>query len=89
MTSDHVFELNFAVTLLLRNQVEAARQHFEKFEKLFQELDEETRNADPEVVVSGTLYCGTDNPPGTASIVASRSAAWHPMTPSSILSHAT
>jgi len=49
MDSDHLFELNYAITLFNFGEVERAREHFEAFDALFQQLDGETQNADGEV----------------------------------------
>jgi Bardet-Biedl syndrome 4 protein len=50
MESDHLFELNYAITLYNNEQLEDAKQHFAEFEKLFQELDEEARISDPDIL---------------------------------------
>eukprot|EP00741_Cyanophora_paradoxa_P015999 tig00000042_g15445.t1 len=47
---DHLFELNYAITLYNSGEQDKARQHFLEFERLFAELDEETRGSDPEVL---------------------------------------
>ena len=47
--SDHLFHLNYCITLLNNDEIERSREHFDKFEKLFQDLDEDTKNSDPEV----------------------------------------
>jgi len=50
MESDHLFHLNYAITLYNHDEKARAKTQFQEFERLFQELDEETRNADPEVL---------------------------------------
>ena len=50
MEEDHLFELNYAVTLVLNGEVNKAKEHFAEFERIFEELDEESRNADPDVL---------------------------------------
>jgi tetratricopeptide (TPR) repeat protein len=50
MESDHLFELNFAITLCNNGDYEQARGHFLEFERLFQALDSETKNSDAEVL---------------------------------------
>ena len=50
METDHLFHLNYAITLFNNNQVEHAREQFELFERVFRDLDEESRNSDPEVL---------------------------------------
>eukprot|EP00899_Mesostigma_viride_P005871 jgi/Mesvir1/15285/Mv06500-RA.1 len=50
MESDHLFELNYAITLYNNGEHERSRQHFEEFKRLFEELDEETKSADSEVL---------------------------------------
>ena len=66
MDSDHMFHLNFAITLFnhgdltealraiqaqlpVRASILQARRQFVLFSDLFQQLDEEQRNSDPEV----------------------------------------
>lgn len=50
MESDHLFHLNYAITLYNNDDVDRAREHYSEFVALFDELDEEARNADPEVL---------------------------------------
>eukprot|EP01006_Ploeotia_vitrea_P030512 TRINITY_DN62906_c0_g1_i1.p1 TRINITY_DN62906_c0_g1~~TRINITY_DN62906_c0_g1_i1.p1 ORF type:complete len:441 (-),score=29.92 TRINITY_DN62906_c0_g1_i1:114-1436(-) len=50
MEGDHLFELNFAITLFNNDDPENAKAHFAEFEKLFQELDEDTRISDPDIL---------------------------------------
>lgn len=50
METDHVFELNYAITLFNHNHIEAAKMHFAEFEHLYMELDEETKNAEDHVM---------------------------------------
>jgi Bardet-Biedl syndrome 4 protein len=50
MEADHVFELNYAVTLFNNEELGAARQHLGEFERLFKDLDEETAGSDPQVL---------------------------------------
>mmetsp|Transcript_29413 Transcript_29413/g.79061 ORF Transcript_29413/g.79061 Transcript_29413/m.79061 type:complete len:409 (+) Transcript_29413:107-1333(+) len=49
MEDDHLFELNFAITLYNNAEMEKAREHFHRFETLYSRLDEETRTSDPEI----------------------------------------
>lgn len=49
-TRDHMFHLNYAITLFNNDEMERAKVQFDRFEELFEALDEETRNADPEVL---------------------------------------
>merc|ERR1711988_1740245 len=49
MESDHLFELNYSITLYNNEELERARIHFQEFQRLYGELDEETKNSDPEV----------------------------------------
>mmetsp|Transcript_23304 Transcript_23304/g.68672 ORF Transcript_23304/g.68672 Transcript_23304/m.68672 type:complete len:301 (-) Transcript_23304:271-1173(-) len=49
MEDDHLFELNFAITLCNNDELEKAKQHFARFEAIYGKLDEETRNSDPEI----------------------------------------
>lgn len=50
MESDHLFELNYAITLFNHGELENAKSHFKEFKALWNELDEEVKNADPDVV---------------------------------------
>eukprot|EP00854_Cymbomonas_tetramitiformis_P024156 gene24156-29321_t len=50
MESDHLFELNYSITLYNNGELERSRHHFQEFQRLFAELDEENRNSDPEVI---------------------------------------
>ncbi len=50
MDNDHLFELNYAVILYNNNQIEAAKEHYLRFEELFKELDEEEQNSDPMIL---------------------------------------
>merc|ERR1711934_1289464 len=49
MESDHLFHLNFAITLFNNGEVRRAKNHFKEFDRLFQALDEDTKTADPDV----------------------------------------
>merc|ERR1712100_488794 len=49
MESDHMFHLNFAITLFNHGDTTEAKRQFMLFNDLFSALDEEQRNADPEV----------------------------------------
>ena len=48
--SDHLFHLNYAITLYNNEEIDRARDHFEKFEQLFKELDEDVKGSDSEVL---------------------------------------
>eukprot|EP01063_Lacrimia_lanifica_P034666 TRINITY_DN644_c0_g1_i1.p1 TRINITY_DN644_c0_g1~~TRINITY_DN644_c0_g1_i1.p1 ORF type:complete len:437 (+),score=219.60 TRINITY_DN644_c0_g1_i1:59-1369(+) len=50
MERDHLFELNYAVTLYNQDEMDQARQHFMDFEEIFNELDDETRQSDEDVL---------------------------------------
>eukprot|EP00242_Pyramimonas_sp_CCMP2087_P014638 CAMPEP_0198199372 /NCGR_PEP_ID=MMETSP1445-20131203/2685_1 /TAXON_ID=36898 /ORGANISM="Pyramimonas sp., Strain CCMP2087" /LENGTH=413 /DNA_ID=CAMNT_0043869203 /DNA_START=382 /DNA_END=1623 /DNA_ORIENTATION=- len=49
MESDHLFELNYAISLYNNDDLQRARTHFQEFQRLFNELDDETKHSDPEV----------------------------------------
>jgi Bardet-Biedl syndrome 4 protein len=49
MESDHMFHLNFAITLLSSGNAAGAAKQFATFNELFEQLDEEQRGSDPEV----------------------------------------
>jgi Bardet-Biedl syndrome 4 protein len=46
---DHMFHLNYAITLYNNDEMERAKVQFDRFEEIFEALDEEARSADPEV----------------------------------------
>ena len=48
--SDHLFHLNYALTLYNNDELERARVQFEKFEAIFETLDDNAKSADAEVV---------------------------------------
>ena len=48
--SDHLFELNYSITLFNNDEIDKARDHFAEFEKLWGRLDDDTKNSDPEVI---------------------------------------
>jgi len=50
MEEDHLFELNYSITLFNNDELDKARAHYAEFEKLWARLDEDTKNADQEVV---------------------------------------
>jgi len=50
MEQDHMFELNYAITLFNNEMDEPAKEHFREFLRLFSELDEESQAADQEVL---------------------------------------
>lgn len=45
-----MFHLNYAITLYNNDEMERAKIQFDRFEEIFEALDEETRQADPEVL---------------------------------------
>ena len=49
MEADHLYELNYAITLCTHDEKDRAKEHFAEFENLFANLEEEERNADQEV----------------------------------------
>eukprot|EP00405_Crypthecodinium_cohnii_P034770 CAMPEP_0206533174 /NCGR_PEP_ID=MMETSP0325_2-20121206/4805_1 /ASSEMBLY_ACC=CAM_ASM_000347 /TAXON_ID=2866 /ORGANISM="Crypthecodinium cohnii, Strain Seligo" /LENGTH=430 /DNA_ID=CAMNT_0054029761 /DNA_START=28 /DNA_END=1317 /DNA_ORIENTATION=- len=50
MESDHMFHLNFAITLFNHGDTKEAKRQFTLFNDLYGQQDEETRNSDPDVV---------------------------------------
>lgn len=48
--SDHLFELNYAIMLFNHDDIDNAKLHFMRFEKLFSELDDASRMADQTVL---------------------------------------
>lgn len=50
MESDHLFELNYSITLFNHNELDQAKAHFREFKQLWNELEEEVKNADPDVM---------------------------------------
>jgi len=59
MEEDHLFELNYSITLASNDDLERAREHFTEFEKLFQKLDDEAKNNDAEVLEMRQLLSTT------------------------------
>lgn len=55
LEEDHLFHLNFAITLFNNDEVERAHQQFVLFDKMFQELDPDVKDADPDVVNQRTF----------------------------------
>lgn len=49
MESDHMFHLNFAITLFNHGDAAEAKRQFGLFSDLFAQLDDDQKNADPEV----------------------------------------
>merc|ERR1712046_267103 len=49
MESDHMFHLNFAITLFNHGDSTEAKRQFMLFYDIYSQLDEEQRNSDPEV----------------------------------------
>lgn len=45
-----MFHLNYAITLYNNDEMERAKVQFDRFEEIFEVLDEEAKNADPEVL---------------------------------------
>ncbi|OQR89056.1 sporangia induced Bardet-Biedl syndrome 4 protein, partial [Thraustotheca clavata] len=50
METDHMFHLNYALTLFNNDELERAKVQFDKFETIFESLDEATRTSDPDVM---------------------------------------
>lgn len=50
MERDHLFHLNYAITLYNNDEMERAKVEFDRFEEIFETLDDDTRNADPDVL---------------------------------------
>ena len=48
--SDHLFELNYAITLFNHNELDNSKAHFKEFKTLWNDLEDEVKNADPDVV---------------------------------------
>jgi Bardet-Biedl syndrome 4 protein len=46
---DHLFHLNYAITLYNNDEMERAKIQFDRFEEIYETLDEEAKNSDPEV----------------------------------------
>jgi Bardet-Biedl syndrome 4 protein len=55
MEADPSFRLNYAITLHNHGEEEAAKEQFAEFERLFAQLDEESRHSDPDVLRARTL----------------------------------
>jgi len=55
MESDHMFHMNFAITLFNHGDAAEAKRQFLLFDELYSQLDEEQRGADPEVLEQRSL----------------------------------
>merc|ERR1712093_581500 len=55
MESDHMFHLNFAITLFNRGDAVEAKRQFLLFDDLYSQLDEEQRSSDSEVAEQRTV----------------------------------
>jgi len=71
MEEDHLFELNYAITLANNEELDRARDHFAEFNRLFEKLDDETKNNDPEVIEMRQLLSTTLGVPVPAAAQAS------------------
>lgn len=47
---DHLFHLNYAITLYNNDEMERAKVQFDRFEEIFETLDDEAKSADQEVL---------------------------------------
>jgi len=52
---DHLVELNYAITLYTHEEFERASEHFAEFERIFGDLDQETKESDPDVLEQRAL----------------------------------
>lgn len=59
MEEDHLFRLNYAITLVNNDELARAADHFAEFERLFAKMDDEARSADPEVMEQRTALFET------------------------------
>ena len=55
LETDHLFHLNYAVTLWNGGEEARCREQFEIFERLFEQLDQETRESDQDVAAQRNL----------------------------------
>ena len=70
MENDHLFLLNYTITLFNNGEAARARDTFQQFEGVFAQLDEETRNLDPDVLeqrqaLSNALGISVENDGGS------------------------
>ena len=49
MEEDHLFRLNYAITLTNNGDDANAAQHLAEFERLYEKLDDDAKASDPEV----------------------------------------
>ena len=75
MESDHLFELNYAITLTNAEDLEKAREHFTRFEELFSKLDSDAKSNDSEVLDMRQALSDTLGIPVDAFAAASPAAA--------------
>ena len=50
LEKDHLFEINYAITLYNMGDLEKSKQHLNDFERLFSALDEESKNSDSDIL---------------------------------------
>eukprot|EP00742_Colponemidia_sp_Colp-10_P004412 GILJ01004709.1.p1 GENE.GILJ01004709.1~~GILJ01004709.1.p1 ORF type:complete len:470 (-),score=67.56 GILJ01004709.1:204-1574(-) len=50
MERDHLFHLNYSITLYNHNEMPRAKEQFLEFERIFSELEEDVRNSDRDVL---------------------------------------
>jgi Bardet-Biedl syndrome 4 protein len=58
MEQDHIFELNYSITLFNKGDLAKAKVHWQKFEKLWQELDDEGRASEQRDVEAARKMLG-------------------------------
>ena len=80
MEADHLFFLNYAITLTNAEEFEKAREHFRRFEELFGKLDSDAKSNDAEVLdmrqaLSDALGIPVEPHTGTASPSATHASA--------------
>ncbi len=56
--SDHLFELNYAITLYNNGEQDKAREHFLAFKASYEALDDEAKMADADVAIQGGQLAG-------------------------------
>ena len=80
MEADHLFFLNYAITLTNADELDKAREHFTRFEELFSKLDADAKGNDAEVLdmrqaLSDTLGIPVDAHSPTAATPAPSATA--------------
>jgi Bardet-Biedl syndrome 4 protein len=76
MEPDHLFHLNYAITLANAGEIDRAQEQFSKFESIFQSLPDDARTGDSDVMEQRTALAAAlgvalhDQQPSSAAMPA-------------------